>query len=312
MDAGPQGHADAGPQERADTGPEGRADTGPEERADTGPEDITETWPEGTRAAVSLTYDDGLDSQLALALPALARAELRATFFIASFPGVDHDWALPNATDPLSERHLAWQSARAAGHELAAHSVNHPCSVELNPGQPAGFRLVDYDGARMEAELDDNLLRLARLGAEAPVSFAYPCESDRIGIGAGQAQFTDLVRARFSAVRGSRPGLADPRTVSLHDVPVVDALGMSSAALIARVDEAVAQGAWVVLLFHGVGEARDCPDLSFRPEECAINYLVTPAAAHDDLLAHLASQRATIWTAPFGEVARHLSARTSP
>lgn len=311
-DTGPQDVADTGAQGPADTGPEGHGDTGVNERPDTGSDETPGVWPEGARAAVSLTYDDGLDSQLVEVLPVLNGAGLRATFFIASFPGVDHAWALPNARDPLSERHLAWQSARAAGHELAAHTVNHPCPYELNPGQPQGFRLVDYDSARMAAELDDNLKRLARLGAEPPLSFAYPCQSDRFGIGAEKASYADLVRARFQAVRGSRDGLADPRSVNLHDVPLVDAEGMSANALRALVDQAVAEGAWLVLLFHGVGEARECPDLSYHPSECAINYLVTPRAAHDELVAYLASQRAKVWTAPFGEVARHLAARATP
>ena len=39
-------------------------------------------WPNGARAAVSLTYDDGLNSQLDCALPQLEAAGFRATFFL--------------------------------------------------------------------------------------------------------------------------------------------------------------------------------------------------------------------------------------
>ena len=39
-------------------------------------------WPGGARAAVSLTYDDGLDSQIAHAAPALDAAGLKGTFFL--------------------------------------------------------------------------------------------------------------------------------------------------------------------------------------------------------------------------------------
>jgi peptidoglycan/xylan/chitin deacetylase (PgdA/CDA1 family) len=38
-------------------------------------------WPAGHRGAVSLSYDDGLDSQLDLAVPALERHGFRGTFF---------------------------------------------------------------------------------------------------------------------------------------------------------------------------------------------------------------------------------------
>src|SRR6185437_9409438 len=52
--------------------------SGPPARGATGPG----PWPDGARAAVSLTYDDGLDSQLDHALPALEAAGLKATFFL--------------------------------------------------------------------------------------------------------------------------------------------------------------------------------------------------------------------------------------
>ena len=39
-------------------------------------------WPNGASAAVSLTYDDGLDSQLDNAAGELEAARLRATFFL--------------------------------------------------------------------------------------------------------------------------------------------------------------------------------------------------------------------------------------
>jgi peptidoglycan/xylan/chitin deacetylase (PgdA/CDA1 family) len=39
-------------------------------------------WPNGAKAAVSLTYDDGLDSQLENGVGALQSAGLKATFFL--------------------------------------------------------------------------------------------------------------------------------------------------------------------------------------------------------------------------------------
>jgi peptidoglycan-N-acetylglucosamine deacetylase len=40
------------------------------------------TWPDGCQAAISLTFDDGLPSQLALAIPILNRFDLRGTFYV--------------------------------------------------------------------------------------------------------------------------------------------------------------------------------------------------------------------------------------
>jgi peptidoglycan/xylan/chitin deacetylase (PgdA/CDA1 family) len=265
-------------------------------------------WPGAKAAAVSLTYDDGLDTQLAHAVPVLDAAGLKGTFFLASMPGVDHDWALPNLRDPLSARHEAWREVARAGHELASHTVNHPCPLELVATQAPGFRLSDYDGARMSAELDESVRRLARLGVHPPVSFAYPCESDRFGLGASHANYAAPVLERFGAARGSRAGMADPRAVSVQDVPLIDTQGKSGAELRALVDAARAKGEWLVFLFHGIGEAQSCPDLTFAPERCMLNYLVTSESAHRELVAYLAAQRSSVWTAPFGEVARHIEA----
>ena len=270
------------------------------------PGDRKSLWPKGHVAAVSLTYDDGLDTQLAHAVPALDAAGFKGTFFLASMPGVDRDWALPNLHDPLTPRQEAWRQVAVRGHELASHTVNHPCPLQLVPTQAEGFRLSDYDTARMAAELGDSARRLARLGARQPLSFAYPCESDRFGLGAAHTSYAGAVQARFAAARGSREGMADPQAVSLLDVPLIDTQGMSGAALRSLVDVAREKGVWLVFLFHGIGETASCPNLDYAPEGCMLNYLVTPVSAHRELVAYLATQKGKVWTAPFGEVAQHL------
>ncbi len=265
-------------------------------------------FPGGASAAISLTYDDGLDSHLSLAIPALDQQGLHGTFFVSSFPGVDHDWALPNLDDPLSERHQAWRDAAQRGHELAGHTVFHPCSLELNPDQSPGFRLSDYDETRMATELTDSKDRLARLQESPIVSFAYPCESDRIGIGAAGTSYASLVDERFSYARGSTLGSADPQTVDLHSIPVTDTLGLTGDQLIALVEDAERDGTWLVLLFHGVGDEASCPNLDYAPDECVINYLVTAGDAHRALVEYLAANSDSVWTAPMGEVAQHIAA----
>jgi peptidoglycan/xylan/chitin deacetylase (PgdA/CDA1 family) len=259
-------------------------------------------------AAVSLTYDDGLDTQLAIVQPALEAGGLRGTFFLSSFEGVDHEWSLPNASAPLTLRHQAWQAAASKGHELASHTVNHPCN---DTGKAAGFKLTDYDSARMSAELDDSVARLTRLGAEAPLTFAYPCGSDRAGIGQQGQDFASLVAPRFFAARGSTSGVADPQLVDVQRVPQRDAGGKSGDELRAMVDEAIAARGWLVLLFHGVGEERlSCPGgLSYAPDACMINYLTTSQEAHASLVTYLEQKQAQVWTAPLKQVAVRIAAK---
>jgi peptidoglycan/xylan/chitin deacetylase (PgdA/CDA1 family) len=111
---------------------------------------------------VTLSYDDGLDGQLQNAVPALDARGLKATFFLASFQGVEHNWSLPDPTSELTARHQAWQQVASSGHELGGHTIYHPCDNN-NPG----FQPQDYDQLRMAEELDESILRLARLGAAA-------------------------------------------------------------------------------------------------------------------------------------------------
>lgn len=58
-------------------------------------------WPNGAKAAVVLTYDDALESQLDHAVPALDAAGFKATFFLAGVKLADVErWraAPPRAT----------------------------------------------------------------------------------------------------------------------------------------------------------------------------------------------------------------------
>ena len=264
------------------------------------------TFPGGATAAVSLTYDDGLDPHLAVVGPLLDAHGMKGTFFLSNFEGVDHQWALPNLKDPLNARHMAWQAMGQKGHELAGHTVNHPCNAA---GKAANYHLTDYDMTRMGTELDDDLARLKRLGATTPFTFAYPCFSDKMGIGPNGQDFSPLVASRFFAARGSDIILADPKTVDLHHVSLLDALGKTGDELRAMVDQAIAQKGWLVLLFHGVGNETTCPKLDYQPTVCMINYLVTSAAAHQSLIEYLDQKKAQVWTATFKDVAQRLQSQ---
>ncbi len=263
------------------------------------------SFPNGALAAVSLTYDDGLDTHLATVIPALDAKGLKGTFFLSNFEGVDHKWALPNLKDPLTPRHMAWQAALAEGHELADHTVNHPCNSD---SKAPGYHLTDYDLPRMSAELDDSIARLGRLGVKQPITFGYPCMSDTVGLGPSGTDYSPLVATRFLAARVSDAGIADPKTVDLLHVPLQDAGSKTGDQLKAMVDQAISARGWLVFIFHGVGmEQLSCPgDLVFDLKGCMINYLTTDTAAHQALVDYLAEKQAQVWTAPFGTVAKSL------
>ena len=75
-------------------------------------------WPRGEQGAVSLTFDDGMSSQLAIAIPQLDRRGLRATFYL-------------NPKEGWEKTLLPWRAPQEAGHEIGNHTIAHPCSLNI-------------------------------------------------------------------------------------------------------------------------------------------------------------------------------------
>ena len=77
------------------------------------------TWPQGASVAVSLTYDDALESQLDNAVPVLDEHGFKGTFYLAV------------GRDVMRDRLDDWRALAAAGHELGNHTIYHPCRASL-------------------------------------------------------------------------------------------------------------------------------------------------------------------------------------
>src|SRR4029079_7277792 len=76
-------------------------------------------WPQGAVGALSLTFDDGMPSQLERAVPVLNRLGLKATFYVNPNYSVEWDKHAPE-----------WRALIAQGHELSNHTDKHPCSCQ--------------------------------------------------------------------------------------------------------------------------------------------------------------------------------------
>jgi peptidoglycan/xylan/chitin deacetylase (PgdA/CDA1 family) len=229
-------------------------------------------WPPGKKAAVSLTYDDALTSQLDHAAPALGQHHLRGTFFITENARNDAD---------------RWKDVVKRGHELAAHTMLHPCDG-AEGWVKKGNALQDYDAARMDAELRDSIGLLKALGAHrGPFTFAYPCGSTWIG--ASYESYTPIVKRYFAAARGTASTLADPTTESFDNAPAVSG-DKSGGELVHLVDDAVRDGGWLILMFHGVGG----------------DFMSVDLDAHEALLTYLEQHRDAIWTDTFVRVSSYV------
>jgi peptidoglycan/xylan/chitin deacetylase (PgdA/CDA1 family) len=240
------------------------------------PSDLAFPWPGGKRAAVSLTYDDAVPSQRAHAARQLDAERLPGTFF------------LMGKSEDLSRHRGEWQALSNSGHELASHTVHHPCDCS-HDWVPRGYTSQDYDLARMRAELEQTQLLLRGLGAPEPFTFAYPCGETRVGN--PPESYVPIVSELFLAARGVEPRVADPWKDPLELVPAFDG-ALQAEELLALCERAEASGGWLVFLFHGVGA----------------DHLAVSLEAHAALLRHLARRGDRLWTGNFRAVAQHVRA----
>jgi peptidoglycan/xylan/chitin deacetylase (PgdA/CDA1 family) len=231
------------------------------------------TW-NGKRAAVVLTYDDGLNVHLSNTVPALDSAGLKGTFYIADYG------------NNLRTQIGGWRKAAAKGHELANHTIWHPCE-----GGRAGREFVkgDYDlrlytVRRMTDEIRTMNNLLKAIDGKAHRSFAFPCGDTKIG----DTAYIDGLRNEFIAARGVRSVMPTIGEVDLFDFPGLMVNGQSGDELIQLVKKAEEKGALLVFLFHGVGGEHGL-DVSLP--------------AHRQLLQYLRQNSKNIWVAPLIDVA---------
>lgn len=200
--------------------------------------------------AVTLTYDDALNSQLTTAAPSLRAHGLKATFFV---------------TDVRSNPE-PWSALLADGHELASHTFKHPCP-KVNTWVAPGDANEDYDMTRMATELDESVAMLQMLGQSPPYTFAYPCGITWIG--EDQQSYVPLIQERFSGARLAG-GSAVQAGVDVYRVPATFSTG-TGEALIALAEQAKANGTWMVYGFHGIGA--DSNAIAADAHEALLTYL---------------------------------------
>lgn len=229
-------------------------------------------WPAGKTAAIALTYDDSLTSQLDIAVPQLEAAGFRGTFFLnGTFAGAAV---------------ARWRAVSAAGHELGNHSMFHPCPAASFPMEPQ-FRSEGYSIPGMLREIGAMNTLLTAIDGETAHTYSVPCSIPL----AGGADYTGALRAS-GLVRYVRTGVpdggvvADPARLDPFRVPSRSFPETATAEdLIAYVKEVQASGGMGVFMFHGVGG----------------DYLRVSAEAHLGLLLYLKAHP-EIWVAPFGQV----------
>jgi len=224
-------------------------------------------WPGNRKAAIVLTYDDALPSQLANAAPELRHAGLKATFFLTS------------DIDSLSIPR--WRKLAKEGFELGNHTVFHPCAGNDDnpvPSEPyTAYRII------REIEVMDRFL--FAIDGKTSRTFAYPCAETFVG----GKDYVDSLR-KYRLVKYARAG-GDNRAV-ITDFVHLDTLripsyglegGESGSQLIAFVKNVEEKGGLGVIMLHGIGG----------------DYITISDEAHRQLLHYLQQHRKDIWIATF-------------
>jgi peptidoglycan/xylan/chitin deacetylase (PgdA/CDA1 family) len=234
-------------------------------------------WPHGAQAAVSLSYDDAIDSQLDHAVPALDRYGLKATFYLTLSSPV------------LAKRMPEWRALAAHGHELGNHTLFHQCQ-RSRPDREWVTPERDLDhttAAQMLEQVRVGNAMLQAIDGRAERTFTLPC-GDRLASG---VDYLPLLRGEFVAIKAGDGGVvADMQKLDVYQVGVTAPSDVTGAQLIALVQQAQARGTMINFTFHGIGG----------------DYLTVSTKAHEELLAYLAAHRRQVWTDTFINIMRHV------
>ena len=142
----------------------------------------TETfqWPNGKTMAVSLSWDDGRESQVNAGTPILDQYGVKATFYV-----------VPSSVERALE---GWQSAVNNGHEIGNHSLVHPCSGNFIWVRDNA--LEEYTLSQMRTELTKANEKIQELLGVMPSEFAYPCGQTFVGRGTNTKSYVPIISSQ--------------------------------------------------------------------------------------------------------------------
>jgi peptidoglycan/xylan/chitin deacetylase (PgdA/CDA1 family) len=229
------------------------------------------------KCTVVLTYDDALDGHLDKVIPALDSLGLPGTFYLT-------------ASSPAFTKRIAeWKKASVAGHELANHSLFHPC-LGNQPGR--SWVVPEYDLNNYSVRRITDELRLANSYLEAvdgkkERTYAYTCGDMLLH----DTLFMNGMKDDFIAARGVHRELIQKGKTDLYNLGAYAVSENSGTEMISWVKDAQKEKATIVFLFHGVGGGHP------------IN---VSAEAHRELIRYLYEHRKDIETITFLEAAKRL------
>lgn len=237
----------------------------------------TFTWPHDIKAAVSLSYDDAVDSHLDNAIPALNKHKLKGTFYLSL------------SSNTIAKRLEDWRSAAKRGHELGNHTLFHQCSRAL-PNRTWVQPHHDLDKISVAQIQQEILLAnsfLHAIDGKKERTFTTPCTD----IMAADGNYLSSIKSEFVAIKSSIGGIVpDMNTLDPYTVSVVTPSNVSGQLLIALVTAAAQKGTMVNITFHGIGG----------------DHFSVSKEAHEELLQYLDDNRDIYWTDTFINIMKYV------
>ncbi len=215
-------------------------------------------WPDNLSGAVSLSFDDGIVTQLDNAIPCLNDHGLKGTFYLNPRRGDRWETLLPR-----------WKKASQQGHEIGNHTCSHPCSC--NFGFSAENCLEKLTLEDIASTIDE---ATEAMNAEFPEqnghrSFCYPCYQSYVGSGRKRQSYVPLVAERFICGRGGGERANNPLLIDLTYTWAWAVNGHSGQDMIDYIESATGQGQWAIICMHGVGGEHIAIETEALTQTCA-------------------------------------------
>ena len=249
--------------------------------ADTSAQARQSFWPNGAKAAVSLSYDDALNSQLDNAVPELAKHDFRATFYLTL------------SSPAFVKRQAEWQQLAAAGHELGNHTIHHACQAS-KPGRGWVAKDKDLDQwpiVKISAEIQAANAQLQQLDGKTLRTFTPPCSETQ----AKDGDYLPTVAALFTGSKLQGPPVTSLNQLAGNTLPTWFPVAPTLAELIAYTEQAAQHGTIASITFHGVGG----------------EHLAVDNTVHQQFLAYLAQNRDKFWVDSYANISQHLQSEVA-
>ena len=202
------------------------------------------------KAIICLTYDDGLETQLLTVIPQLDSVGLKATFFLNSIQGSSASDIIGQAPEAV----IGWSNAAKKGHELANHTLFHPCPEKLGWIKSVSIDGYTIDKILKEISTENSILSL--LDPKRKVrSFAFPCNNFLIDGKDYSKIIKDKGLVKYGRAGGdSNSVIKDSKHLNIMQVPSWHVwTGTTLEELIAFAEKVKKAGGMGVYKFHGVG-----------------------------------------------------------